>query len=80
MIHPTLWQLHQVLLGDRGAESIIVVDEGADELMQTALEDFVDPAVHQPRAHGAGLALCRSLLAVWAVVTPVAAARAFRWE
>src|SRR6516162_6136589 len=55
---------HQILLRDRGAEAVVVVDEVADELVQAALEDFVDAEVFEARADGARQPLRRSLTAV----------------
>ena len=61
---PELCRLHQILLGDGRAKPIVVLNEATDEFMQTVLEDFFDPAVHQARAHGARLALRRSLATI----------------
>src|SRR3981081_3277071 len=51
----------QILLADRRPELIVVGDELADELVQAALENLVHPAVLDPRADRAGLALRRAL-------------------
>src|SRR5580765_6748043 len=48
---------HQILLGHGGAESVVVGDEAADELVQPVLEDLVHAAVLQAGADGACLAL-----------------------
>src|SRR6516225_1494924 len=56
--------LHQVLLRNDRAQSIIVAHELADELVQAALENSVHVAVLKPGADGAGLALRRPLPAV----------------
>ena len=48
----------------RAAETVVVVDEGADELVQAGLENLVHAAVLQPGADAAGLALRRALPAV----------------
>jgi hypothetical protein len=52
------------LLGDGGAEPVVVGDEAADELVQAALENLVHPAVLQPGADAARLALRGTLAAV----------------
>src|SRR5437588_1731246 len=55
-----------ILLADRGSQPIVVGDELADELVQAELENLVHPAVLDPGADAAGLALCRSLAAIGA--------------
>jgi hypothetical protein len=37
--------LHQILFGDRGAESIVVGNEPADEFVQSVLENLLDAGV-----------------------------------
>src|SRR5262245_65911290 len=44
---------HQILLGDGGAEAVVVGDEAADELVQAVLENLVHAAVLDARAGGA---------------------------
>src|SRR6202035_320269 len=56
--------LHQILHGYSGAEPIIVLDETAEEFMQSALKDFLDTAIRQPGAHRTGLTLCRPLSSI----------------
>src|SRR5262245_5852743 len=58
--------LHQILLGDGGAETVVVLDEFADELVHSLLENLLHAAVLEPGAHGAGLALGRTLAAIGA--------------
>src|SRR5262245_60325272 len=49
--------LHQILLGDGGAETVVVLDELADELVHSLLENLLHAAVLEPGTHGARLAL-----------------------
>src|SRR5262249_6648534 len=58
--------LHQVLLGDGGAEAVVVVDEFADEFVHSLLENLVHAAVLESGAHRARMALGRPLTAVGA--------------
>src|SRR5262245_13767634 len=58
--------LHQVLLGDGGAEAVVVVDEFADEFVHSLLENLVHAAVLKSGAHRARMALGRPLAAVGA--------------
>src|SRR6516225_66316 len=57
--------LHQVLLGDGGAEAV-VVNEFADEFVHSLLENLVHAAVLESGAHRARMALGRPLAAVGA--------------
>src|SRR5262252_738265 len=54
----------QKLLGDRGAEPVVLDNELADELVQAPLKDPIHTAVLQPRANAAGLPLRRALPAI----------------
>ena len=54
----------QVLLRNRGAKAVIVLDEVVDEFVQPALKNPLDLAVFQPRPDGAGVPLRRSLTAI----------------
>src|SRR3974377_2340550 len=56
----------QILLADGDTQAVVVRDELADEFMQPGLKDFLHPAVLNTGAHGAGLALGRSLPAICA--------------
>src|SRR5262249_55914276 len=56
----------QELLGDRGAEPVILDNELADELVQATLKDPIHPAVLQPRANAARLPLRWTLPAIGA--------------
>src|SRR5262249_6799704 len=62
---PSLY-LYQILLGDGGAEAVIIVDEFADEFVHSLLENLVHAAVLQSGAHRARMALGRPLAAVGA--------------
>src|SRR6266699_2834209 len=62
LIYRSRWQtrnalrqfcLHQILLGDGGAEAVVVVDEFADEFVHSLLENLVHAAVLEPGAHRA---------------------------
>src|SRR5262245_66620915 len=53
--------LHQILLGDGGAEAVIVVDESADEFVHSLLDNLVHAAVLEPGAHRARVAPGRPL-------------------
>src|SRR5260221_13239528 len=55
--------LHQILLGDGGAEAVVVVDEFADGFVHSLLENLVHPAVFELGAHRAPMALGRPLAA-----------------
>src|SRR6478735_8899390 len=55
---------HQILLRDRGAEPVVVLDEMVDELVQAALKNFIDAEIFQARADHSRLALRRPLAAV----------------
>src|SRR5436309_1410760 len=54
----------QILLGDGGAEAVVVGDEFADELVQALLEDFLHAAVLDARADCARQPLRHALAAV----------------
>src|SRR5438034_8382785 len=58
-----LWS-GQILLGNGGAEPVVIANESGDELVQAGLENAVHAAVLQPRAQRAGLPLGRTLAAI----------------
>src|SRR5262252_8809873 len=66
VLRPPAPALHQILLGDGGAEAVVVVDEFADEFVHSLLENLVHATVLELGAHRARMALGRPLAPVGA--------------